>query len=140
MSDVVLSTTLANHFHAGLLFFLGLSLWRGRELQHGGSLIDSEIVELDDRAVRKLQRIVVRMGLVLVHLTENADVGRQCAAIVLVNPVGANWGIEGNLRPRKDADGYLLTIRRAEAAGAGAEVGYFELVGDSRRSRGYRRE
>ena len=97
-------------------------------MQHGGRLIGGEIVEFDDRAIRQFQRIVVRMRLVLIDLTEDADIRFVRGSSGIEMPIGLDRLIEGDLRPRKDADGYILAVNRAEAASAGSEVANFEFV------------
>ena len=46
-------------------------LWLGRELQHGRLLTCAEMREQHDLAVGKLQRIMMRAGIVHVYLTES---------------------------------------------------------------------
>jgi hypothetical protein len=46
-------------------------LWLGRELQHGRLLTCTEMREQHDLAVGKLQRIMMRAGIVRVHLPES---------------------------------------------------------------------
>ena len=45
--------------------------WLGRELQHGRPLTCAEMREQHDLAVGKFQRIMMRAGIVHVHLTES---------------------------------------------------------------------
>jgi len=88
----------------------------GRELQYGSALACTKMREQHDLAVRKLQRIMVRAGIVYVHLPEPGHLMRQ-----RVDPseekresgeVPLDSVLENDLRARKEADGYFRFIRR----------------------------
>jgi hypothetical protein len=113
------------------LLFLGLR----RKLQHGRALAFAKMREQHDLSIGKFQRIMVRAGVVHVHLPKSSDLVRQRPGFLEQKPepgeMTLNFILKSDLGAWKEAHSHpRLFSRRKSACGCVPELRRDQLVAD----------